>query len=305
MISTVTDFDLIKEHKLFETSRSGIIYVTMYVAPIISSGKAVNYLVHLVDVTERHNAELEIRKLNEELEQRVIERTRQLELVNKELEAFTYSVSHDLRAPLRHISGYIDLLNKKFKAELPEKAEYYLSTIQNSAQQLGTLIDELLEFSRTGRQEVVRVEINLNELINECIGLMKNEIAHRKIRWEIAELPKVMADKKLMTLVWQNLIANAVKFTRKEPEAHIQIGSSENETEYVFFIRDNGVGFDMNYTSKLFGIFQRLHSQEDFEGTGIGLANVRRIISKHGGRTWAEAKLNKGAIFYITLPKTN
>ncbi|MBI9059096.1 MAG: PAS domain S-box protein [Labilibaculum sp.] len=255
----------------------------------------------LADATARA---IENIQLYSELEDRVKQRTKQLQTVNKELEAFTYSVSHDLRAPLRHISGYVDLMNKKFKDELPDKAEHYLNTIQDSAQTLGTLIDELLQFSRTGRQELQYTKVNLNEVIRECINMLTIEIGERQIKWTIETLPTINADKRLMILVWQNLIANAIKFTRKVVESHIYIGVIEEETEFIFFIQDNGVGFDMKYASKLFGIFQRMHSQNEFEGTGIGLANVRRIISKHGGRTWAEAELNKGAKFYLTLAKS-
>lgn len=260
--------------------------------------------VTFTDISDRKKAEIEILTLNKELEQRVRDRTKMLESVNKELEAFTYSVSHDLRAPLRHISGYADLLSRKYSSEMPEKADYYLDTISDSAQHLGTLIDELLQFSRTGRQELIYKEVDINNLVKKEIELLETSLMDRNVRWNVDNLPKVIADEKLIQLVFQNLIDNAVKFTSKTEDPIIHIGVNEMKDEYELFIKDNGVGFDMKYASKLFGIFQRMHSQSEFEGTGIGLANVRRIISKHGGRAWANAELNKGATFYVTLPKS-
>lgn len=198
----------------------------------------------------------------------------------------------------------MDLLNKILKDDLTEKSEHYLNTIQDSAKHLGTLIDELLQFSRTGRQELQYEQVNLNEVIHECIDMLSVDLGERMINWKIDTLPIVDADKKLMTLVWQNLIANALKFTRKNTTTHINIGFVEQENELIFYIEDNGVGFDMRYAAKLFGIFQRMHSQAEFEGTGIGLANVQRIVAKHGGRTWAEAEVNKGAKISLSLSKT-
>jgi len=226
-----------------------------------------------------------------------------LENANKELEAFTYSVSHDLRAPLRHINGYVELLTSRFQNALPEKGIHYLDTIADSARQMAALIDDLLQFSRTGRQEMQAAPVDMNLLLQEVLVSIKKDHSDRQIEWVIAALPDVYGDQAMLRQVWFNLLSNAAKFTRKKEKATIDVGCREDNMEYVFFVRDDGVGFDMQYAHKLFGVFQRLHSSEEFEGTGIGLANVRRIIAKHGGRTWAEAALNQGAIFYFTLLK--
>ncbi len=234
---------------------------------------------------------------------KIIERTAQLEEAVKELEAFTYSVSHDLRAPLRHINGFVDLLSEKFQDTLPEKGKHYLDTIADSTRHMGTLIDDLLQFSRTGRQEMHHSKLDMNTLFQEVLKRIKQDVSNRNINWVVGHLPPVVGDYSLLQLVWMNLLSNAVKFSSRIVEARIEIGVKKEENEYVFFVRDNGAGFDMQYAHKLFGVFQRLHSAAEFEGTGIGLANVRRIISKHGGRTWAEAELDKGATFYFSLPK--
>jgi len=222
---------------------------------------------------------------------------------NKELEAFSYSVSHDLRAPLRHINGYVDLLLNRFFESLPDKAKHYLECIAESSQQMGRLIDDLLEFSRTGRQEMRHANLDMNGIIEEIIASLKKENCQRDIQWEVAGLPLIYGDESMLTQVWVNLLENAVKFTRTRKQAVIKIDVAVEKKEFVFSVCDNGVGFDMQYAQKLFGVFQRLHPQEEFEGTGIGLATVSAIIAKHGGRIWAKADLDLGATFFFSLPK--
>lgn len=256
------------------------------------------------DITRLKQAEDARRAYAEKLEEMVKARTRDLEAANKELESFTYSVSHDLRAPLRHINGYISLLADRCMDSLPEKGRHYLDTIMDSANQMGLLIDNLLQFSRTGRQEVHQTRFDMNALFQEALNTLQPEGPAASIQWTIARMPEVSGDYSLLKQVWINLLDNAVKFTKNKKEARIEIGCKEEDKEFVFFVRDNGVGFDMQYTGKLFGVFQRLHSASAFEGTGIGLANVHRIILRHGGRTWAEAEPDKGAVFYFTLPQS-
>ena len=254
------------------------------------------------DITDRKKAENELLKLNEELEQKVLQRTEELQNVNKELEAFSYSVSHDLRAPLRHINGFIDLLNMKSSANLDEKGLHYLKVIKDASLQMGQLIDDLLTFSRIGRSSVNKSKINFSHIIQSILEQSKEEIDKRHIKINIGDLPEVEADLNLIRQVWANLISNAIKYTRLKENPEIEIGCQPQKKRYNFFIKDNGAGFSMEYYDKLFGVFQRLHSQEEFEGTGIGLANVKRIIDKHGGKVWAEGKENEGAIFYFSLP---
>jgi len=245
----------------------------------------------------------ETKQYASELEKRVEERTAQLTAANRELEAFSYSVSHDLRAPLRHINGYISILSKHLQNTLPEKEKHYFDTISESAHQMGELIDDLLHFSRTGRQEMKLTSIDMNVVLKDALQVIKHESIGRNIKWIIAPLPLATGDYAMLRLVWINLLSNAVKFGRTTVVPQIEIGVVDDDNESVFFVRDNGVGFDMQYAHKLFGVFERLHSAQEFEGTGIGLANVRRIIQRHGGRTWAEAEVGKGATFYFSLPK--
>jgi light-regulated signal transduction histidine kinase (bacteriophytochrome) len=266
-------------------------------------GEMMGTVVTARDITEKRHAEDEIKKLNEELEERVKQRTTLLEAANRELEAFSYSVSHDLRAPLRHINGFADLLVRNFEKDLPEKAKHYLRTITASGQKMGTLIDDLLQFSRTTRTEMRKAVIDMNLLVNEVVSQMQPLIENRKVEFKIMDLPQLCGDYNLLRIVWNNLIDNALKYSRASHPSIISIGYQEEKSEHVFFVRDNGVGFDMKYAKKLFGVFQRLHSEAEFEGTGIGLANVQRIITRHGGRAWAEAEMGKGATFYFSIPK--
>jgi len=257
----------------------------------------------ILPVLDRALAVRRLRLENTVLERRVRERTAELELANKELEAFSYSVSHDLRAPLRHIDGFTGLLAKSAGSTLPEADRRYLNLIINSVGRMSRLIDDLLDFSRTGRAEMRRTEVNLSDLLEKVIQELQPETEGRNIVWKKGSLPLVQADPALLRQVFSNLLFNALKYTRPRDPAEIEIGCRGETEETVIFVRDNGVGFDMQYADKLFGVFQRLHRNEEFEGTGIGLANVRRIIARHGGRTWAEGKVDEGAVFYFSLPR--
>jgi PAS domain S-box-containing protein len=282
-------------------------WVDTTIVPFLNAdGKPYQYVAIRADITGRKLAEEELNRLNQELARRVRERTAELESSNHELEAFCYSVSHDLRAPLRHIDGFAELLRESAGSGLSDKSRRYLDQITSSAKQMGRLIDDLLHFSRTGRAEIRRSPLNLLPLVDGVVRDLKTETAGRDIQWKLGSLPVVQADAAMLRQALVNLLSNAVKYTRPRERAEIQVGCLSGEPgELVIFVRDNGVGFDMEYVDKLFGVFQRLHSDEEFEGTGIGLANVRRIIARHGGRVWAEGKVGEGATFFISLPQTD
>jgi len=252
------------------------------------------------DITERKRRDDEIRGLNKELAQRSTE----LEGTNKELEAFAYSISHDLRAPLRHMVGYTELLQRSSSSMLDDKGRRYMAMLLESAKRMGNLIDDLLAFSRIGRAETRETLVSLQQLVGEVQNEVGPETEGRNLTWKVGQLPDLYGDRSMLKLALVNLISNAVKFTRTRTQPEIEIACSDKRTDgVVLFVKDNGVGFDMRYVNKLFGVFQRLHRADEFEGTGIGLATVQRIIHRHGGRVWAEGQVGAGATFYISLPR--
>jgi PAS domain S-box-containing protein len=278
-----------------------------WLTPLLKDGKFDGMIVTAEDITEidiylkaMKESENEIRKLNESLEQKVKERTAQLESANTELEAFSYSVSHDLRAPVRHIQGFTEILDRSLNQSNTEKAHDALEKISSAADRMEKLIDDLLKLSKTGRQEMSIGRVKMNDIVSSVV----NAYQDKNIRWKIAELPAVKADSSLMLIVWQNLIDNAVKYSGQKKDPEIEIGCRETGAETEFFIKDNGAGFDMEYSKKLFAPFQRLHLDKDFPGTGIGLAIVSRIISRHDGSARAESEgEGRGATFFFTMPK--
>ncbi|MDZ8056288.1 MAG: AAA family ATPase [Aulosira sp. ZfuVER01] len=273
----------------------------MIIAHKATDGSVEYFSTIVRDISALKAVEAEVRQLNAELEQRVIERTAQLQAANKALEAFSYSVSHDLRAPLRAIAGFSRILQQEYGEQLNEEANLYLNMVRDNAKRMGELIEDLLNLSRLDRQEMSRKPVFPNEVIQQVLKDLAPDLKDRQIELAIAELPVCQADFSLLTQVWINLLSNAIKYTRHKSIAHIEIGYELRDAEGVYFIRDNGAGFDMRYADNLFGVFQRFHREQEFEGTGIGLAIVQRIIQRHGGRIWAEAAVDRGATFYFTL----
>ena len=294
---------LVAEHIPMRRKDGSVFYADVTSVPLRLHGRSL-LVGQFRDITERKKAEEEIRRLNAELEQRVKQRTVQLQAANQELEAFAYSVSHDLRAPLRHVSGFAEILQKRAGGLLDEDCARLLRNVMDSARHMGMLIDDLLSFSRTGRAEMYKTDVDLETLLREVLEEIEPDLRGRRVAWQIHSLPHIVADRSLLRQVLANLLSNAVKFTAGKEEARIEIGSRDEEEEVVVSVSDNGAGFDMKYAHRLFGVFQRLHRSDDFPGTGVGLANVRRIIRRHGGRTWAEGEVGRGATFYFSLPKT-
>jgi len=281
----------------------GFYWVDTTIVPFLDEGgKPYQYLAIRVDITQRKKVEEEIKTLNETLESKVIERTHQLQLSNKELEAFSYSVSHDLRAPLRAVSGYANMLQDGYLPLLDANGKRLLEVIQGNARRMGLLIDDLLAFSKLGKKGIRKSMVDMTALTIAVVDEIGKSI-HHKAKIEIGTLHPAFADTILVKQVMSNYILNAVKYSAKKEKALIEIGSAEENGRVVYSVKDNGAGFDMQYVHKLFGVFQRLHSNEEFEGTGVGLAIVKRIISKHGGDAWAEGALEKGATFYFSLPR--
>jgi signal transduction histidine kinase len=309
--SAFFDYFFIEPLYSLDISRRDLPYFLIFVlwAAIVASFSAVRRRIEgslrqardnlQVEVEQRRHREDEIRKLNQELAKRAAE----LEAINKELESFAYSVSHDLRAPLRHMVGYSELLQKQASSLLDEKSQRFIRTIIDSTKRMGNLIDDLLAFSRIGRAETNKTKVDLERLVKDVVAEIGQDTKDREIAWKIGALPICCGDRSMLRVVVVNLVSNAVKFTRMRKPAEIEIGCVDGNKEVEVFVRDNGAGFDMQYANKLFGVFQRLHLPEQFEGTGIGLATVQRIIHRHGGTVRGEGAVDQGATFYFSIPR--
>ena len=306
IISKIKSGSYVAHYETERITKSGaIIYISLTVSPIKNEhGMVVGASKIARDITDRKKIEQEILKLNQSLEQKVLDRTAMLEVVNNELESFSYSVAHDLRAPLRIINGYADILKTEYNNKLDAEGDRIINVIMNNTQRMGTLIDEILNLARFGRKELTMQDTNMTTLLDIVIA-EQIAIVKKPVKFNIDKLPNAFCDSALIRQVWSNLISNAIKYSGKEKDPQVEINSILKDNYIVYSVKDNGVGFDMQYSDKLFGVFQRLHKQSEFEGTGVGLALVQRIITKHGGYVWADAEVDKGATFYFSLPTTN
>lgn len=295
---SVTDYPLAIRHV------SGNITEVLYNASLYrnETGEVAGVFAAARDITERKRAEQELRKYHEHLEELVQERTNQLETANNDLEGFAYSVSHDLRVPLRAIDGFSHQVLKRYEDKLDDEGRRYLNVVRDNTKKMSQLIDDILAFSRMGRLGMTISETNMEELAHRVFDELKPNLVERGLTLQINPLPHCLGDQAMLRQVWVNLLSNAIKFTRPRHAARIEVGGIAEKQEIIYYIKDNGAGFDMQYADKLFGVFQRLHGVDEFEGTGIGLAIVKRIIIRHGGRVWAEGKVNEGATFYFALP---
>ncbi|HWA28844.1 MAG TPA: PAS domain S-box protein [Lacunisphaera sp.] len=289
--------------QLRNRAKDGSFYwVDTTIVPFLGeNGKPRQYVAIRADITERKRIEMEIKELNAELEHRVVERTAQLEAANEQLESFSYSVSHDLRAPLRAVDGFSQAVLEDFGPQLPDEGRRQLQTIRSAAQQMGVLIDDLLTFSRLSRQSLAARRVDFNAMVRGVLQELGAPWADRRVEVRCADLPPALGDPALLKQVWLNLLSNALKYSGKRSPAVIEIGVADKAGRPAYFVRDNGTGFDMRYAGKLFGVFQRLHRPEEFEGTGVGLAIVQRIVQRHGGQVWADAAVDRGATFHFTL----
>jgi len=291
--------------ELRNKTKSGSYYwVDTTIVPFLNDlGKPYQYVAIRSDITSRKLAEEEITNLNEQLEERVIQRTAELELLNKELESFSYSISHDLRAPLRAINGYAFRLGKRLEEQLNDEEKKDIQKIISNTKRMGQLIDDLLSFSRLGRKEIVRAKFSMSGLVNQILREMRQEKNFHQIEIQMNISHNAPSDVNMMRQVWLNFITNAIKYSSKNDKIKIKFHSEEKDSEIIYYIKDNGIGFDMEYENKLFGVFQRLHSSNEFEGVGVGLAIIKKIITKHDGKVWAKGKVGEGATFYFSLPK--
>jgi light-regulated signal transduction histidine kinase (bacteriophytochrome) len=278
--------------------------VSVRAVPVVSdSDEVVEWIGAITDIEDQRRTDDELRTLNAELEDRVAARTSALEAANRELESFSYSVSHDLRAPLRAISGFSNLLWEDHKDYLDTEAQRKLGIIRSQAERMGALIDDLLAFSRLGRKSMEPAQLNMAELANNTFQRLNQHTENAAVTFHVGKLPPATADRSLLEQVWSNLLSNAIKFSSREENPVVEVGAIVDEHENVYFVRDNGAGFDPRYSDKLFGVFQRLHDESEFPGTGVGLALVHRIITRHGGRVWADSRPGDGATFHFSLPR--